>query len=396
MVIGGTLVTVLLGLAGMLLGLSVVVQVMQECWKYLFNTKADAYQRALIAFLGPFAQRLLQPGVLPDLQVNGPFQLWRSRPQGRLLPMEKDTLVGALERTSAPWVLRTLEALRLEDTLAPGDEAKCFSPAFKSLVDQLSMVGRAAPGYAVAVEVLRFLETWGVTKQEGEGETRKVICVDTPIDASKLVTAFREQFLPHITEAEKNFPQLALNFDYIYRRRNTVLTFVFALIVTIIVDVPVSTLYDRARAMTPEQAVALAEASRQAYDSLTAITSQPPDTTARDSAKAKSDQERAERLKAISVGVLDKLDSLAGVKPSEALRSMEVKPLLAELSKRLKDLWRDGWTAMLNYLLGCLATALLISFGAPFWNDIAGSLLRLQKSPPRQDDPPAKATGGAT
>jgi hypothetical protein len=32
------------------------------------------------------------------------------------------------------------------------------------------------------------------------------------------------------------------------------------------------------------------------------------------------------------------------------------------------------------YVTGCFITALLLSFGAPFWNDLAKSLLRLQQS----------------
>ncbi len=34
------------------------------------------------------------------------------------------------------------------------------------------------------------------------------------------------------------------------------------------------------------------------------------------------------------------------------------------------------------YLLGCLLTALLIGFGAPFWNDLTGAVLRVYKGPP--------------
>ena len=110
MTIGSSLLTTLLGLAGILLGLAIVVQVVQECWKYLLSTKASAYQRALFSFLGPWARELLRPGVLPDLQVDGPMQWWRQRPRGRLLPMDQPTLVAAMERTAAAPVRRMLAA----------------------------------------------------------------------------------------------------------------------------------------------------------------------------------------------------------------------------------------------------------------------------------------------
>src|SRR5882672_6705697 len=117
MLIGSSLISTILGLVGILFGLSILVQVIQESWKYLLSTKSGAYQRALFVFLGPWSQELLQPGLIPDLQVNGPLQRWRSRPRGRLQPMDEQTLVSALERTAAPWVQRILEALRAEEAL---------------------------------------------------------------------------------------------------------------------------------------------------------------------------------------------------------------------------------------------------------------------------------------
>ena len=63
MIIGSTLLTTILGLAGTFLGLAILVQVIQECWKYLFSTKSSGYERALFAFIGPWARQLMKPGV---------------------------------------------------------------------------------------------------------------------------------------------------------------------------------------------------------------------------------------------------------------------------------------------------------------------------------------------
>ena len=39
-----------------------------------------------------------------------------------------------------------------------------------------------------------------------------------------------------------------------------------------------------------------------------------------------------------------------------------------------------GWLGEMSYyLFGCVITAILICFGAPFWNDLAKSLLRIGK-----------------
>ena len=83
-----SLLTILLTLAATFLGLSIVVQVVQELYKYLRSSKGRAYQIALQDFLGPLAHELLRPGVLPDIRVRGPMQLKRVRSKGMILPLK--------------------------------------------------------------------------------------------------------------------------------------------------------------------------------------------------------------------------------------------------------------------------------------------------------------------
>jgi hypothetical protein len=45
-------------------------------------------------------------------------------------------------------------------------------------------------------------------------------------------------------------------------------------------------------------------------------------------------------------------------------------------------LWRrltDRQTVAPRFLFGCMLTAILITFGAPFWNDLSSTLLRIAR-----------------
>lgn len=359
MLTGPSLLTTMLGLAGMLLGLAILVQVIQEAWKYLWSTKSSAYERALFQFIGPWTRQLTRTGLLADLQVNGPFQLWRGRPHGRLMPLEKAELVEAMERTAPAWIRRSLETLRVEAQamIAASPDAPP-TPALRALVAELQSAERGSPGYATSREVLRFLEEWGV-HPDPKGPS------SPPVNASALTPAFRERFLPHVTAAERTFPQLQSNFEYIYKRRNTLLTIVFAIAVALLGDLPVSRLYEQAAALSAEEATALAESMTRLYDSI------PAGTAVNDSLRA-----RAELLRTQAIEILNQRAGL-GLDPElgAAAAEQDLQGTLGRFRIVGIRVSQDGPL----YLLECLLTALLISFGAPFWNDLAGTFLRLQR-----------------
>jgi hypothetical protein len=101
--------TMVLGLAASRAAFAILVQITQEVYKYLTSSKTRAYRDALVDFIGPAAAQLLQPGAAPELFVPGPFQFRRVQPKGKLLPLSRDALVKALERTSPEWVRRGLK-----------------------------------------------------------------------------------------------------------------------------------------------------------------------------------------------------------------------------------------------------------------------------------------------
>lgn len=371
---GSNLFTTILGLAGTFLGLAILVQVIQESWKYVLSTKSAAYERALLQFIGPWARQLTRPGILADLQADGPFQVWRRRPLGKLLPLEKPELVEAMERTAPPWVRRTLDALRLEGASASAvGGAVPPTPALAALSKELATAERGSPGFATAMDIMSFLTPWQIQITPASGSTAGIVSLPPSVNAVALLAAFRERFLAHVTRAERTFGQLDRNFDYIYKRRNTLLTFLIAIAVTLVANLPIGRLLRQAEAMTPEQAVTLAENMTRLYDSI------PPGNPASDSARARAERVRTLAIKALETG--------AGLGIDPKLGSPDDRNWLAGIWAQLTGVVAHVRKEGALYLAECLVTALLISFGAPFWNDLAGTMLRLQRGPPK----PAKA-----
>lgn len=150
----------LLALAATFLGLAAAVQILQEFWKHLSRSEARTYQKVLIDFAGPWIQQLLQPGVLNDLEVRGPFQLRKVRPKGVLLPLPKDELLRAAERVAPVWVRRTIEQLQVERELQASDPNLDRSPAWQQLLSEMQTLDPEDPTFWDAERVRDFLDEW--------------------------------------------------------------------------------------------------------------------------------------------------------------------------------------------------------------------------------------------
>jgi len=279
-----------------------------------------------------------------QLQVRGPMQLWRSRPQGRLLPLSRRELKRALEETSPPWIQRTLHALEIENRLA-SPTSTGWSPNWHSFVSELERTAAGSPGYSTAQDIIRFLTNWGaIERSSGETEGQRPLLLRSFQPPQALLVAFRQQFLPHIERVEEQYGQFLRNFEHAYRRRNLRQTFLFGLLITLAFNLPLQRLWREAAALSPQQAMELAERAKALYD------------------KAQADPKSAELAR-------------------EILRSSVVSSGPSSYRPALNELFGQGPWASLRYMLGSLLTALLVSFGAPFWNDAVGTLARLQKRP---------------
>lgn len=348
------LLSTLIALAGTFLGLALFVQVTQEAYKQLSSSKSRSYVNTLVDFFGPHVYGLLQPGALPELQLRGPFQWLRTRPTGRLQPMQLPDLIAALERTAAPWVRRTLDALRFEAMLT-GPGVPGSSPAFRNFLRQIGGVERGSPGFATAMDIREFLATWGITASGDPAGLPGPATSAPPLDVQGLLLDFRQKFLPAAVQAENHFGQLSQNVEAAYRRRNLRQTFVIGFLVAVVFELPFNDLMNRASTVPLDQAISATTGLRELYASHVLDGSQTDSVTGGVGSAFNAAVDTLSRKLLVLSTPVDHLDISRGLSHLTPTR------------------------AGLRYLLDCLVTTLLISFGAPFWNDLAGALLVLGK-----------------
>ena len=161
-----------------------------------------------------------------------------------------------------------------------------------------------------------------------------------------------------IQAAADGYGQFVKNFEYTYKRRNLRQTFVIAFLLVFAVNLPVGSIYQKARALSPEDTAALAEKYVNIYKELTA----EPESRGEELREEKP----AENLAALKQNAL----AIVASTPAQTAPPsffVDVKQVLS------------GWGELFRYLFGCLMTALLVGFGAPVWNDLASLFFRLQK-----------------
>lgn len=262
-------VSIFAGFSAFMLGLCILVQVIQEIFKYLTNSKARAYTRALQDYLGLDPAKL--EGIDSHLMVRKPWPFKAESSKTLLLPMEKDRLFAALIKLGS-------------------DQGKLTETDIQSMSDRHS--------------------------------------------------------------------QFVANFEYAYKRRNLSQTFVIALTLALIFNFSVGRLYQKASALSPEDAAALAEKYVNIYKEMTA----KPESESEEL----RDEKTAENLAALKQNALA---IVAAAPAPTAPPSLFVDA--AEITSSLRT--------FILYLLGCLMTASLVCFGAPVWNDLASLFFRLQK-----------------
>lgn len=405
--LGSSILSTLLALAAILLALSLFVQVFQEVYKYLTSSKARCYTSALTDFLGPWAAQMRRPGVLPDFQARGPFQFRRLRPRGILLPLERAELLEGMERTAPGWYRRALKQFRLEAELQ-GGQAQPPSAGWLAFSRELAATSQGAQGYWNARELMDFLGEWGhaIAAPPGPPPSPPAAALGA-LDAGALLLAFQERFLPHVSAAARHYPQLVRNFEYEYRRRNLRQTFMFGLLLALAANLPFDRLYRYASSLPADEAVAVAERTLSLYRAQTGDTRGPeargpgqpaPEGVAGEAATPETPPRGAAAPGAPMSGTPPETAppqaAVQGPPPAEVVSEEHVRAALdtwlAALGRAgapidyLMDrqfffhLRQQGWWMVLRYVFGCMLTALLISFGAPFWNDLAGALFRIQ------------------
>jgi hypothetical protein len=353
-----SLLSAILSLVAMFLALAIVVQIVQEIYKFLTCSKSRAYVRALEDFIGPLANSIVKQGALPDPRVRGPFQFSGLRSSGRILPFSKKEFTAAIEQTAPAWILRMLRALELEARTQDPQTHKP-SPAWLAFLDQLAAVEAGGSGFQSAEDVRRFLKEWGHRPSSGPESTIGVLFPPKQFDAARVLPAFRARFLRDIDAIVSRFSVLIKNFAYTYQRRNMRHTFTIALLIALICNLPLDRLYQKASSLSSVEATQLAGQTLALYsqiqrDSITHL--------------GNTDLKR----------LLSDAATTAGTVVAAPALSPRVNYVIDWAT--IRALWNAGVWAVLRFLFGCLITALLLSFGAPVWNDITSALLRVQKS----------------
>jgi hypothetical protein len=357
-IFNGPILSTLLALAATFLGLAVLVQVLQEIYKYLTSSKYRSYTKVLTDFLGPWVNQLLTPGPFLDLQVSGPFQIRRLSPKGILLPMDRESLAGALERTAPHWIRKTVDQLKLECRLQ-GDKETAPSPEWKNFLAELGELEKGAPGYWNAQEIAQFLSVWkhGFSTRKESVKIGEIIAPET-IKAADILASFRRKFLSHIDNVNENFSQLEKNFEYSYRRRNLRQTFIIAMVLAVIFNLTFERIYHAAGKIPPEQAITLAENAISYYE-------------ARAEKSTEQDTVNVEQQLVLAQNILQ--SSLESLSDEKRLADYFVN------KEDILDISKSSIISILRFLFGCIMTAILVSFGAPFWNDIVKAILRIKQ-----------------
>jgi hypothetical protein len=388
-----SVLTPLLAITAWFLGLSVLVQVLQELYKFLTSSKSRAFEHALADFAGPFVVSRLQQDA--RLTVRGPLQFRRVSIAGRVLPMNADDLAAAIEKAAPEWQRLIGRALDFEIALQKGKPA----PPSPKLVDMLAGLTQqleAAAGdaqsasYGDATRVARFLWDWKLLRDDGRLN-------DAELDAARLREAFRLEFFPQVDIIARHYDQFLQNFGFQYRRRNLRQTFTIAFLVTVLLNLPFEQIYVRATALSPEQAIALAESAQRLYGEAQRVPAGPDRAATQERLRTLADQALAVANSAANVtcGPRDAgltTDAMAEAAATDAAvrgrvttcENVASVDYLLNPANVLTSL-ADGRLSSLRFLFGCLISAVLISFGAPFWNDVSSSVLRAAR--PRRDQP---------
>ena len=367
----GSILAPFVALTAMLLGISLLVQVLQELWKFSTSSKAIAFEKALTDFIGTWAPAQLRQNTA--IAVRGPLQFRRVNNAGRVLPLEKTDLVAALEQASPAWHRLIDQALQFEAVLQAGTPGEA-SPKLTELLGSLATeVASARPG-TQALEVHTFLSEWGI------GATGV-------FDAAKARVAVRNHFFGHLAPIELHYDRLMQNFQYMYERRNLRQTFTWALALALLFNLPLGGIYRRASAMSLAEALALSEKAQALHAEYTKLEAE---RTAGTTNVTEGDLQ-ALRLREQKVREL----SDQALQISTGSINTDLRILLRELRANLTGRQpASGQPGLPNraangfsFVLGCLLTAILVSFGAPFWNDVSTALYRIAKpGGARQED----------
>ncbi len=141
------------------------------------------------------------------------------------------------------------------------------------------------------------------------------------------------------------------NFEYLYKRRNIRRTFIIAFFLALLVNLPIDEIYRKAIIVPPSEALAQADNVLSLYAEF-------------ETQIMPSDTDLSPMQAVVDTTILSELKNTRELLDIVMKKNISVNYFIDWTF--VKDLWQEGWVALLRFMFGCLVTSLLITFGAPF------------------------------
>lgn len=423
--------TLFIAFSAIILGLSVIAQTIQELYKYLTNSKSKTYSKAMTDYMGSLFLKILQSPTVHDLRIKGPFQIFSYRPKSYIQPLDAQTLSKALDSSLlAYWQKRCHDYLK-QEVAFQANNSGTLSPNWQNFLSEFGKIPLNTQNYFSAEDVLNFLEQCYHTRTPDE--EKKVIGTieinaEQNIDATQLLQLFESRFLSAKKEYLENYDTFLGNFDFMYKRRNVRQTFIFGILLCALYNLPIQNVYQSAKSMDDETAMALLDKTKSSYeeknnnsesdsskksnssqDSTIMETTNAEQGYSSDSASAQqnnlnisSDTQQRTSLQSTNAQQSTMSERIADTLQMAQLKAIEdslvkikiefIKNTISSIRESLQtdDVLFDtekGCSILLNitnfkewllYILGCIGTALCLSFGAPIINDLAAAAVSLR------------------
>ncbi len=407
------LLTTIIGVAATILAMSVVVQIVQEMYKYFTSSQSRVYVNVLRDHLGAIAEQIASKPEFAYLRTRGPFEFLGEGWSGRLLPLEADELRAAVKRAQ-PLLQQTLDQLRRAS--AAGAGAALPSADWGSFLQKLSSVPPDdVAEFKTAREIAKILSKHGHKWKSSEEEEKEKVgevshdpASSVKFDPKLVLEEVEETCTPEIVKTTAKFRLLESHLEYARGRRNMRHTVVIGFLLAAVVGLPIQAVYRSAATIPPEKVTEFAESAANIYDAYgkweeSRREASPTDTgnvaargSSQEAASANAGRESTDSVAASAnltdssvaaktqaadtTGTEGDLLSLIESITDEYMKSAVPQEMMVIV---LSDKWHEKYknrADIILYILGSLGTAVLIGFGAPFWNDLLKSLLGLKRT----------------
>ena len=377
-----TYVSTAIGVASILFATAILVQIIEEIYKYLWSSKSKAYQKVLVDHLGTYARVIIDQASLGTTGTRGPFSIGRLFSKPHLQPLNVEEMGKALVKTLPTWVQLTLEKLENEITIQ-GGVSRTASPQWKEFLQILGESRKGAPGSFVTEQIVKLLKDWGhsVTPIDGKPELTGTITPPENFDARMIKDHVFGSMASYVKDAIGKHAAFEKNFDYTYTRRIWRHTIIISVIACLLLNLRIDHLIKYSAAADPESNVEYALAITHVYDSLNTRDSNQTveklEPALKDVYSKMAQQPGLFGADSTNIGL--RVWTSVGLSPNSYLTRNANLTTPPNSNEQVKPVQYASFVEYCYSFLFCCLSALLVSAGAPIWNDIVSALIGLKK-----------------